>query len=103
MAKIITVTKKTHAYILEDGTTVRAISEAHIKEYQKDGVQVYSAPATKLVDGVKVETNNYYVPVEKFVKRTTSRATLASKLSAITSGQDISKMTAEQLLALLNQ
>lgn len=99
--KTINVTKKTHAYILPDGTVVRAIGENTVKEYQKEGKQVYSAKATKTVDGAKVETTNYYVATSDFVKRSTARTTLASKLAAITDGVDLSKMTAAELLAQL--
>jgi hypothetical protein len=63
MAKVQKIEKKTHAYILEDGTVVRAISEAHVAEYQKDKKTVYSCSATKTVD--KVETENFYVSIKQ--------------------------------------
>lgn len=102
MAKVINIEKKTHAYILEDGTVVRAINPAHVELYQKDKVNVYSCPATKTVDGVKVDTQNYYVDVDKFVKRSTAGNSLKSKLSAVISSRDLSTMSATDLLALLS-
>jgi hypothetical protein len=104
MAKIQPITKKTHAYILPEfgGVIVRAISETHVTEYQKDKKTVYQAAATKLVDGKKIDTVNYYVAIDDFVKRTTSRASLASKLAAATTGIDLNGMTAAQLLALIS-
>lgn len=99
--KTTNITKKTHAYILEDGTIVRAVSENTLEEYAKEKKTVYSAPATKVVEGVKTDTTNYYVSINDFVKRSTARTSLASKLASVTAGVDLSKMTAAQLLALL--
>lgn len=99
--KIINIAKKTHAYVIEGGVVVRAISEGTVKEYQKEGKQVYSCKATKVVDGVKTDTINYYVAIEDYVKRSTARVSLASKLASATEGVDLSKMTAAELLALL--
>lgn len=101
MAKIVTITKKTHAYLLDDGAIVRAISEAHVEEYQKEKKTVYSCAATKTVDGKKVETVNYYVNINDFVKRSSSRQSLASKLASVTDGVDLTKMSAAELVALL--
>lgn len=101
MAKVQSITKKTHAYILEDGTVVRAINPAHVDEYQKEKKQVYSCPASKTVDGQKVETENFYVSVDEFVRRSTARTSLKEKLAVITSGKDLSTMSATELLALL--
>ena len=98
---IIPVTKKTHAYILEDGTVVRAINPAHVDTYTKEKKNVYSAPATKTVDGAKVETENFYVSVEDFVKRTTARASLKDKLAIALDGKDLSTMSAADVIALL--
>lgn len=99
--KTISIENKTHAYLLEDGTVVRAISEAHVAEYQKEDKKVYSCKATKTVDGNKVETENFYVSIEDFVKRTSTRASLKEKLANATAGKDLSTMTAQELLALI--
>lgn len=98
---IVKLESKTHAYIISDGTVVRAISETHVDAYQKDGVTVYSTPATKTVDGVKTDVLNYYVPVANFVKRTSSRASAKDKLANAIAGIDITGKTAEQVLAEL--
>jgi hypothetical protein len=102
MAKVQKIEKKTHAYILEDGTVVRAISEAHVAEYQKDKKTVYSCAATKTVDGNKVETENFYVAIDDFVKKTASRANLKDRLAAALAGRDLSTMSATEVLALLS-
>ena len=103
MAKVQTIEKKTHAYIIEDGVVVRAISEATVAEYQKEGKQVYTCKATKTVDGNKVDSQNFYVRVEDFVKRTTSRSSLTSKLNAAIADRDLTAMTAAELVALLSK
>jgi hypothetical protein len=102
MAKVQKIEKKTHAYILEDGTVVRAISEAHVAEYQKDKKTVYSCPATKTVDGNKVETENFYVAIDDFVKKTATRSSLKEKLAAAIAGRDLSTMSAAEVVALLS-
>jgi hypothetical protein len=102
MAKVQKIEKKTHAYILEDGTVVRAISEVHVAEYQKDKKTVYSCSATKTVDGNKVETENFYVKIEDFVKKNKVRLSLKDRLGAAIANKDISTMTASELLALAN-
>ncbi len=102
MSKVKQIEKKTHAYILEDGMVVRAISQAHVEEYQKEKKTVYSCPATKTVDGNKVETENYYVSVEDFVKRSSSRSSLKERLAAAIAGKDLSTMSAADVLALLS-
>lgn len=102
MAKVQSIEKKTHAYILEDGTVVRAINSSHVDEYTKEKKQVYSCPATKTVDGNKIEVENFYVRVEDYVKRSTSRESLQVKLANAIDGIDLSKMTAAELLAKLS-
>jgi hypothetical protein len=101
MAKVQEIVKKTHAYILEDGTVVRAISATHVDEYQKEKKTVYSCKATKTVDGNKVESTNFYVKTEDFVKRSTSSNSLQNKLKNAIVGLDLSTMTAAQLAAHL--
>jgi hypothetical protein len=96
-----TIDKKTHCYQLPDGTIVRAISESHVEEYQKEGKTVYTGAASKRVDGTRVETQNYYVAITDFVKRTSARASLQSKLASITASHDTKTMSAAELLALL--
>lgn len=103
MPKVQSINNKTHAYILPeyDGVVVRAISPTHVKEYQDEKKTVYSCVATKTVDGSKIDTENFYVSVADFVKRQSTRVSVASKLSAIVSTQDLSTMTALELAALL--
>lgn len=101
MPKPINITKKTHAYILEDGTVVRAINPAHVKDYQGEKKTVYSCPATKTVDGAKVDIDNYYVSVDDFIKRSTARTSLKERLAALVAGKDLSTITAAELLAQL--
>lgn len=101
MAKVQNIEKKTHCYLLENGAVIRAISAAHVDDYLKDKKPVYSCNASKMVDGVKTETVNYYVLIDDFVKRSASRQSLNSKLEAITSGIDLTNMTAAELLAQL--
>lgn len=98
---LTTIDKKAHCYQLPDGTIVRAISETHVEEYQKEGKTVYTGAASKTVDGTRIETQNYYVAIDDFVKRTSARASLQSKLASITADRDMTAMSAAELLALL--
>lgn len=91
--KDITVNKTIWRKFLEDGTEVHEVN--NVEDYRKQGIQVY------VQEGKRKSVPTFYVALENYVPARRKAASIADKVSALTQGKDLSKMSAAELLALL--
>lgn len=100
----IKATDKAHAYCI-DGVFTKKIQAVHADAYRAEGVAVYYADdATRTIDGVKTLTTEFFVPFDKYVKRSSDRQSASSKnkqTKDMLASLDTSQISKEELLALM--